>query len=51
MPNTYQKGNVFETTTIIFYMDMNNENLNAFKSLLKKGNIDIDAINKQKMVY
>jgi putative ABC transport system permease protein len=41
-----QKGNVFELPNNILY-GYENENLNAFKSSLKEGNIDIDAINKQ----
>jgi putative ABC transport system permease protein len=44
-----QKGDVFELPNNILY-GYENENLNAFKSSLIEGNIDIDAINKEKGV-
>ncbi|MFY9278603.1 MAG: ABC transporter permease [Caldicoprobacterales bacterium] len=42
----YKKGHVYEIDNNLLY-GYEQENLNAFKPLLKKGNIDIDAINKE----
>lgn len=44
-----KKGDVFELPNNILY-GYEDENLNAFKPSLKEGNIDIDAINKEKGV-